>query len=487
LVREHNILMTTESTQISDREREILRLVATGATNQQIANRLNISVNTVKVHLRNIFGKIGAASRTEATLYAVRAGLVPIGEATLAPTPVSVALTEAPAEEDADPAPAVREAWSPAPDPPIAAGLAQPERSLPELLAPPLPGRPARDWRLPIAGAALLVALVAIGAYWLLTRPAATGPAEPTASAGVPDASQRWHELKPMPASRAGFALASYTYEGRRYLYAIGGDVGDQPSNQVIRYEVAADTWVSLSAKPTAVSDVQSVVIGGKIYVPGGRLADGQISDKLESYDPQQDRWATHAAMPAPRSGYALAVVEGKLFLFGGWDGKTYRNEVWEYDPGTNAWAPRKPMPTARAFASATVVENAVYVVGGLNEAGSLATNERYIPAEDNETGSPWAVKAKLPSAADHMAVASINDQVFLLGGAQGANQLLIYTVGNDSWRTDKFPLAATSDLRAQAIGNKLYILGGRAGKVANAQLYEYQAMYSVLLPAISN
>src|SRR5262245_28469986 len=70
--------------QISEREREILRLVATGATNQQIAQQLNISANTVKVHLRNIFGKIGAASRTEATLYAVRTGLVRVGEAPVA-------------------------------------------------------------------------------------------------------------------------------------------------------------------------------------------------------------------------------------------------------------------------------------------------------------------------------------------------------------------------------------------------------------------
>src|SRR5262245_35568280 len=74
----------TSDAQISDREREILRLVATGATNQQIAQQLHISANTVKVHLRNIFSKIGAASRTEATLYAVRTGLVEVGNASLA-------------------------------------------------------------------------------------------------------------------------------------------------------------------------------------------------------------------------------------------------------------------------------------------------------------------------------------------------------------------------------------------------------------------
>ncbi len=60
---------------LSAREVEVLRLVAAGRTNQQIAGELFISLNTVARHVSNIFDKTGAANRTEAGAYAARHGL----------------------------------------------------------------------------------------------------------------------------------------------------------------------------------------------------------------------------------------------------------------------------------------------------------------------------------------------------------------------------------------------------------------------------
>jgi len=62
--------------QLTEREMEVLKLAAKGMTNQEIANKLVISIRTVQVHLSNVFGKLGVGSRTEAVLYALREGWV---------------------------------------------------------------------------------------------------------------------------------------------------------------------------------------------------------------------------------------------------------------------------------------------------------------------------------------------------------------------------------------------------------------------------
>jgi len=60
---------------LSEREAEVLRLLAAGRTNPQMANELFISLNTVSHHLRNIFAKTGAGNRTEAASFAHHHGL----------------------------------------------------------------------------------------------------------------------------------------------------------------------------------------------------------------------------------------------------------------------------------------------------------------------------------------------------------------------------------------------------------------------------
>jgi DNA-binding CsgD family transcriptional regulator len=61
---------------LTERELEILRLVASGSTNGDIARRLWVTEQTVKFHLRNIYRKLGVANRTQASHFAHVRGLV---------------------------------------------------------------------------------------------------------------------------------------------------------------------------------------------------------------------------------------------------------------------------------------------------------------------------------------------------------------------------------------------------------------------------
>jgi DNA-binding NarL/FixJ family response regulator len=60
---------------LSEREREVLRLIGGGATNVQIAQQLGLSGSTVRTHLQHILDKLGLENRNQAVLYAIRTGL----------------------------------------------------------------------------------------------------------------------------------------------------------------------------------------------------------------------------------------------------------------------------------------------------------------------------------------------------------------------------------------------------------------------------
>ena len=66
---------------LTERETEVLRLLAQGYSNKQIAHRLNNTEKTIKTHVSRILSKLGVQSRTHATLYAIRTSLVSLDSA----------------------------------------------------------------------------------------------------------------------------------------------------------------------------------------------------------------------------------------------------------------------------------------------------------------------------------------------------------------------------------------------------------------------
>ncbi len=460
--------------ELSEREREILRLVATGASNKEIAQRLVISPNTVKVHLRNIFGKIGAASRTEAAMYAVRVGLVEQAQAVqVQEIPIQSQITgmfvDLPVEET---------------------DLVIPvSHSEPDSVSSPVP-----VWRkrLFLLGMFLLVVImitVLIGIVRLrkpvyVNRTSETITQTPL-QVQSPTPFPRWKDLADLPTARSGLAAA--TYEDQ--IYVVGGKTSNHKTGILERYNPETDKWQFLSSKPLAVDNVQAGFISGQFIVPGGDTEDGQPSAQVDIYNPRLDTWTQAAQLPIPLSAYAMASLEGNLYLFGGWDGKHFTNRVFVYLIAQDEWQERTPMPTARGFSSAAVASGRIYIFGGKNDQQVLATNEIYQPNNEGSLGTPWTEAPSLPSPRYAAAAVGMSDFIYIFGGKgpAGTEPLpLQYIPRPGTWNeiTTPDPVLG-SDLALASLNTQVYLLGGEINTQPTSRNHSYQAIFTMVVPLI--
>lgn len=412
---------------LSDREKEILQLVATGLTNREIAQLLTLSPNTVKVHLRNIFEKIDVSSRTEATLYGIEHGIVDV--------------------------------------PGSLGDIGRPE-SLNMIQKSP--------W---IFMAILLVIIfvAAFSSNVLLQNPTPT----PAALANFPD---RWQAFAPIPEPRSSMAAATYNSN----VYIIAG-VGPQGiSNKVFRYVTSEDQWEQLSDKPTPVADVKGVVIGEEIYVPGGRLNDGTNSDVLEVYDPRRDTWEQRASLPFGISGYALTDFEGEIYLFGGWDGEKVLDIVLRYDPVDDRWVSMSPMPTPRARAGAASAGGKIYVVGGWTGSNNVNVSESYMPSRDRANETAWEPLESFDDDFEAYSAHSLSELIFVIG----KEGIYYYSLQNETWNffSNDPNIHIYKGSAVSSVEGYFFILGGQK---ENGQNYDgnirYQAIYTIAIPQIIN
>ena len=445
--------MVEGSEALSEREMEVVLLLATGATNQEIARALVISPNTVKVHLRNIFEKLGVQSRTEATMEAVRRGWVPV--------------------------PGVVEAGSAE----GGANAASQVGASPAAVRPP-----ARPWqRAYLLAAALLILAALIVPVWWHGRDGAL-PATPLSDRGQPVSSPvlrpevaRWSGLAALPMARSRLAVVA----DESHIFAIGGESEAGVTGEVEIYDPASNGWLAGTAKPTPVSNVTGVLLDRRIYVPGGTSATGSVTNVLEVYDPAVGAWDVRAPMPVPLAGYALATLGGKLFLFGGWDGAAYRADTYVYDPQTDHWSQAAPMPEPRAFAAAGVLDDAIYVVGGRNAERELETVEAYDPAAEGSEAGPWSARPPMSAPRGGLGLASIGSRLYAVGG--GWTSPLAYNEQYNSltgaWVRFDTPVAGQwRNLGLVALNQKLYAIGGWGGDYL-ALNESYQALLRLLLP----
>jgi DNA-binding CsgD family transcriptional regulator/N-acetylneuraminic acid mutarotase len=425
---------------LSEREIEILKLVAGGASNKQIAHTLTISTNTVKVHLRNIFNKIEVASRTEAAMFAVRQGLVE---------------------------PVILSADGGIKD--------QLDESLNDFHDPKDPVK-----RLILVGT-LLIIIILVLVLWGGFRGIFVTPNNFASSSYE----SRWREMDPMLTARAGFGVVVYENQ----IYTIGGETNEGVTSVVELFSPSKNLWNVLAPKPLAVTDVGAALVGGKIFVPGGRLEDGSATDVLAIFDPRQEIWSEGQPLPIPLYGYALTAFEGKLILFGGKNDQGYLSNVFVYDPSRDSWSEGMSLPTARAYAGAAVAGGKIFVIGGFDGDDPLQVNEVYIPEQDDGKGNPWGNAAPMPEGRYGMGVAIIADIIYVIGGKRESDEgdyLLEYFAHSNEWVENiNINLHPNSFVRIIPLETKIYVLGGRKDGVVSSQVLEYQAIYTISIPVV--
>jgi DNA-binding CsgD family transcriptional regulator len=441
--------MSDEQNPLSEREMEIVQLVATGATNQQIARDLVISVNTVKVHLRNIYTKLEVGSRTEATMLAVRQGWVEVPRA-----------GEDAADED------VLGGTQALSLPPV---LPQLER-WPRV---PLAKRIALIVAMLVAMAALLVPQALYGGV-NGRNPDPIGDVFPTVTSGT--SANRWRTGAQMPTPRTHLAVAAHN----GLVYAIGGVSDDGATDQVEIYDPEADAWTSGSPKPTAAGYVSAVVVGDQIYVPGGIGVNVGPLKVLEVYDPGQDRWESRAPMPEPLGAYGLAVYEDQLYLFGGRRGQDYVASVYRYDPAADRWETLEPMEEERGLLGAAPLGERIYVVGGYDGENEFESCDAYDPV----TGD-WIACASMSMRRGGLAVVPVRGHLFAIGGGM-TNYLAFnerYDPGRDVWSRVETPISEQwRGLGVDFLSPYIYAIGGWSDGFLSVN-ESYQALFLIFAP----
>lgn len=430
---------------LSDREIEVLRLVGQGKSNKEIAMDLDISVNTVKVHIGNIFQKISVTSRTEATLFAIEHGIIksPANQ-------IEVEIQEIPVAEIQETKPT----WQ-------------------EIIL-------SKRWLLLIFGLLLLAVL-----YVGIAKPAFLMPKQNPAEM----TSQNWVDVASMTEPRSSMAIA--IFEGK--IVVIGGRSSLSVLSSVEMYDPISDTWSALVDKPTAVYDASAVVIGEKIYVPGGIKADGSLTNVVEVFNLRKNEWEKSADLPIAVSGYGLASYEGQIYLFGGWDAQKPVDSVWRYDPNTDTWHEGSPMPTARLHPAVLADGGKIYVMGGSDGESKLNANESYSPYTELEKENPWKIEPNLPEKLSGYTAIKLYDKVAIFGGksaVSGAIDQFHFSTIQREWQIININSESASPISDAAyvlLGDNIYVIGGQAGEQYLDRVSRYQAVYTILLPLTIN
>lgn len=430
----------TDQNELSDREIEILKLVATGASNKEIAYKLSISPNTVKVHLKNIFAKIGVMSRTEAAMYAVKKGWVEsIGDRVLQGDELYEKQRE---------------------------GKSDVQYNRTRLLT----------------GFISIVVLffLIISIYYISSQ------SNNDLSDNSPIPTQNivsWEFVSKLAEPRKS---AAFVADGDQ-IYIIGGETVNGVTGKTELYNAFTQQVTTIAEKHVPVSEACGAILGGKIYIGGGTRNDGSISNVLEVYDITAMKWEIVDEIPIPLTGYSCISFEGKMYYLGGWDGQKVRSEIWSYSPVDQSWEIVGTLSQPRAYFGVTILDNNAYIIGGWDGGKGITSIEEFnLTAKTNKKTSDIS----LDRGRYHLTTISILDKLMIIGGKDGTQSVINSLEINPKSKVVREITNPEDkewyDLGAVAIGEYIYGFGGEFGGGITDSIYKLRVLYMIVLPVIN-
>ncbi len=439
--------MSNDKPALSKRELEVLQEVAKGSSNQEIARELVISINTVRVHLRNIFGKLKVQSRTEATMWAVKEGWI------TPPQSAAEAETEAGDDEETMPMPSL---------------------GVPRLIS----------WQRIYLAVAVAVAIMVFATplikpiFSARNKDAIPPPPLNTSSSTPSLVSDRWVRQVEMSAPRSRMALLAW----QNKLYLIGGERSSGVTGLVEVFDPISKSWQEIAGKPTLGKDIQGVIIGNQILVAGGCNNNKQPTNALEILDTKANTWRSNAQeMPEALCAYAAAAYNDELYVIGGWNGKEYVDSIYVYNPQSDEWRQLKQSyPLKTGYASAISIGDDLVVAGGYDGKKEFANVYIF-----NDKSGQWREGPSLIYPRGGLSLAVAGNNLYAIGGGvnvpPAANEKLnlkemvwqeIETPYLDKWHT----------YGAAVIGSELFTAGGWQTEYPDT-LLSYQTVYKIFIP----
>lgn len=450
--------MNDEQIPLSDREQEVLRLLAIGASNQKIAYDLGIKLNTVKVHVRSVFNKIGVSSRTEAALYAARVGLISLNDndnnsnndAREEQVQVKT-VAEKPTEEQVQ-AKAVVEKITVVPQdtpsresvPKTSADSTESMSSVqvehhPSLSADPTVSLQQEEQSSDTDSASstsVLSSETESSANPDTNAPATTTtsiPTQPLQPQPVMETvNQPTHIANPSHTVPLAAKRSWHWYVGRGVVIVLG--------IVLLAFLVALFEKVLTPQTPT-LSQIQSVT---------------------EPINSTTRRWSFQRSLPTARAGSAAVSYGGYVYIIAGENKNGVSNSTMRFDPLAQSWETLTEKSIATTDVQAALIHSKIYVPGGQAIDGTVTRQvEVYDPIEDT-----WTTVKPLPKPRSAYGLASLDGRLYLFGGWDGrryCDDVFVYTPSTDTWESaSPMPTArAYPGIAVFAQDGKIYVMGG--------------------------